>query len=88
MKTKKHMQKVRITIRDRRREVTNNYRKLHGLSVRRGSVNKKYKKDIEKVYIAINCLDVMNKICNKIRAARSGINVMSNTLANLFRFRG
>lgn len=77
MKTKKHMQKVRITIRDRRRELTNNYRKLHGLSVRRGIVNEKYKKDIEKIYVAINCLDAMNKICDKIRAA-----------ANLFRFRG
>lgn len=33
MKTKKHFQRVRITIRDRRREVTDNYRKLHGLSV-------------------------------------------------------
>lgn len=88
MKTKKHFQRVRITIRDRRRKITNNYRKLHGLSVRRGSVNEKYKKDIEKVYIAINCLDAMNKICNKIRAARNGFDAISNTATTLFRFRG
>lgn len=88
MKTKKHFQRVRITIRDRRRKVTNNYRKLHGLSVRRGIVNEKYKKDIEKIYIAINCLDAMNKICDKIRAAGNGFDAISNTAAKLFRFRG
>lgn len=46
------------------------------------------KKDIEKVYVAINCLDAMNKICNKIRAARNRIDAISKVAATLFRFRG